>query len=65
MFICVSIFKIFAPHFRTKGMLNHDDNICMRVIHNVVICEKPPSERPRIQSNLKFTIPGPDIPDSS
>ena len=24
IFICKSIFKIFAAHFRTKGMLNHD-----------------------------------------
>ena len=24
MFICKPIFKIFAAHFRTKGMLNHD-----------------------------------------
>ena len=23
-FICKSIFKIFAAHFRTKGMLNED-----------------------------------------
>ena len=23
MFICERIFKIFAAHFRTKGMLNH------------------------------------------
>ena len=24
IFICKAIFKIFAAHFRTKGMLNHD-----------------------------------------
>ena len=30
-------------------MLNHD-NICMRLIHCVVIREKPPSKRPRKQS---------------
>ena len=24
IFICKPIFKIFAAHFRTKGMLNHD-----------------------------------------
>ena len=24
IFICIPIFKIFAAHFRTKGMLNRD-----------------------------------------
>ena len=50
MFVCKPILKIFAAHFRTKGMLNHD-NICMRVIHNVVIQEKLPSKRHRIRSS--------------
>ena len=51
MFVCKPIFKILAAHFRTKGMLNHD-NICMQVIHCVVIREIPPSKRPRIESSL-------------
>ena len=51
IFICKPIFKIFAAHFRTKGMLNHDEIIfCMRLIHSVAKHEKPPSKRPRIRS---------------
>ena len=30
------------------------DNISMRVIHSVLIREKPPSKRPRIQSSSKL-----------
>ena len=38
--------KFLAAHFRTKGMLNHD-NICM---DSVVIREKPPPKRCCIRS---------------
>ena len=55
MFTCKPIFKIFAAHFRTKRMLNHD-NICMRVIHSAVIRKKPASERPRIVSRLEYAM---------
>ena len=56
MFLCKQIFKIFAAHFRTKGMLNHDNIIFVWGWFTAWWCEKPPSKRPRIQSKVMFNL---------